>query len=196
MSGVQCVDLIKHYCYNVLGINKRFSDAWGNAIEWFTKFDSKPWLTENFQKIPYKQGMKILKGDIAVFKTSSPYGHIAVCTGYQDANGFTAYDQNYNGSGSGMTERYFNYSGQRELLGVLRPKSHKNIDGLKPYGNGTVVKKCAVYSSSLMTDKVGTLFKNDRALKLCTAGGNPVVIYPITKGYKVGVIKKECFKED
>ena len=81
VSGVQCVDLIKHYCKNVIGIDKKYSDTWGNAIEWYTEFEKKPWLKNNFKKLPYKKGMKILKGDIVVFKSAGSYGHIAVCTG-------------------------------------------------------------------------------------------------------------------
>ena len=127
VSGVQCVDLIKHYCRNVIGLPKKYSDSWGNAIDWYKDFSKKPWLTENFKKIPYEKGMKIKKGDIGVFSSASPYGHIVVCTGKYDKNTFEAYDQNYNGTHSGMTKRSFAYSGKRTLLGVLRPKDRINI---------------------------------------------------------------------
>jgi len=127
VSGIQCVDLIKHYCRSVIGIPKKYSDTWGNAVNWFTDFESKPWLTENFRRIPYTKGMVILKGDIAVFRTASVYGHIAVCTGKYDSKSFEAYDQNYNGTHSGMTKRNFAYDGNRLLLGVLRAKDRSNI---------------------------------------------------------------------
>jgi len=124
---VQCVDLIKHYCVNVIGINKAYTDAWGNAVEWYTNFNSKSWLTSNFIRIANTPSFVPLKGDIAVFKTKSKNGHIAVCNGVGDTKTFQAYDENYNGTGAGMTLRIFNYSGTRTLLGVLRPKNQSNI---------------------------------------------------------------------
>ena len=127
VGGVQCVDLIKHYCRNVIGINKKYSETWGNAAEWFYDYSKKPWLVLNFKRICYTPDMKIKKGDIAVFKTASKYGHIAVCTGKYDKNSFEAYDENFGGTHSGMTKRNFAYSGNRTLLGVLRPIDRANI---------------------------------------------------------------------
>ena len=137
VSGVQCVDLIKHYCRNVIGINKKYSDTWGNALEWYTKFNQKPWLTESFTKVPYIEGEKLKKGDIAVFSTASKYGHIAVCTGKCDKKSFEAYDENYMGTHAGMTKRSFAYSGSRTLLGVLRPKDRTNISAPPNIKKGT-----------------------------------------------------------
>ena len=135
--GVQCVDLIKHYCRNVIGINKKYSDTWGNAVEWYTKYGEKPWLIQNFKRISYMKGMRIKKGDIAVFSTSSPYGHIAVCTGKYNSNSFEAFDENYKGTGAGMTKRNFEYSGSRMLLGVLRPRDRSNISSPPVIREGT-----------------------------------------------------------
>ena len=127
VSGVQCVDLIKHYCRNVIGMNKSYYDSWGNAIDWYNDFDKKDWLKKYFKKISYTKGMDIKKGDIVIFSSSSVYGHIAVCTGKQDSISFEAYDQNYRGTGAGMTLREFGYSGRFTPLGFLRPKDRSNI---------------------------------------------------------------------
>jgi len=127
VSGVQCVDLIKHYCRNVIGINKKYSDSWGNAIDWYKEYEKKPWLKDNFKKIPYKKGMRILKGDIVVFKSASQYGHIAVCAGEQDEYRFEAYDQNYKGTHAGMSLRSFEFTGNYQPLGVLRANDRINI---------------------------------------------------------------------
>lgn len=125
--GVQCVDLIKHYCVNVIGIKKAYTDAWGNAVEWYTQFNKKPWLTANFIRIANTAKFVPQKGDIAIFKTSSKNGHIAVCTGVGDTKSFQAYDENYNGTHAGMTLRTFTYTTPKKLLGVLRPKDQSNI---------------------------------------------------------------------
>lgn len=125
--GVQCVDLIKHYCVNVLGISKKYSDAWGNAVDWYNGFNNKSWLTANFTRIANTPTFVPKKGDVAVFRTKSKNGHIAVCNGIGDTKSFQAYDENYNGTGAGMTLRTFKYSGTRTLLGVLRPKNQSNI---------------------------------------------------------------------
>lgn len=135
--GVQCVDLIKHYCRNVIGINKKYSDSWGNAVEWYTKFGEKPWLIQNFKRISYIKGMRIRKGDIAVFSTSSQFGHIAVCTGNYNKYTFEAFDENYKGTGAGMTKRNFEYTGNRILLGVLRPRDRSNISSPPSVKEGT-----------------------------------------------------------
>ena len=127
VSGVQCVDLIKHYCRNVIGMSKSYYDAWGNAINWYTDFDKKDWLKKNFKKLEYKKGIDIQKGDIVIFKSSGAYGHIAVCNGKQDGKSFEAYDQNFKGTHAGMTLRSFEFNGNYKPLGFLRPKDRSNI---------------------------------------------------------------------
>ena len=127
VAGVQCVDLIKHYCRNVIGIEKSYSDAWGNAIEWYNDFEKKPWLRNNFKRLEYSKWLNFQKGDIVVFKSASKYGHIAVCSGSQSEKGFEAYDENYKGTHSGMTLRTFDFGGSYKPLGVLRPKDRSNI---------------------------------------------------------------------
>lgn len=137
--GVQCVDLIKHYCVNVIGIKKAYTDAWGNAVEWYTQFNQKSWLTANFTLIANTAKFVPQKGDIAVFQTSSKNGHIAVCNGVGDTKTFQAYDQNYNGTHAGMTLRTFTYTSPRKLLGVLRPKDQSNIQTAPTINVGQVL---------------------------------------------------------
>jgi len=108
-------------------MNKSFSDAWGNAIDYYYDYNNKPWLKQNFTKIAYKDGVKIQKGDIVIFKSTSKYGHIAVCNGKYDGYGFQAYDQNFKGTHAPMTLRKFEYDGPYIPLGFLRPKDQSNI---------------------------------------------------------------------
>lgn len=121
--GVQCVDLIKLYIDKVLGVKP---ENIGNAIDYYNNRNGK-YLTSLFTWHDYTPGMTLQAGDVAVFKTSSKYGHIAICNGIFTAKTFKAYDENYNGTGAGMTLRTFYYGGKRQLLGVLRPKNQKNI---------------------------------------------------------------------
>ena len=45
VSGVQCVDLVKLYLYNVFGIR---AGAWGNARDYWLDFNSHKIMKENF----------------------------------------------------------------------------------------------------------------------------------------------------
>ena len=163
--GVQCVDLIKSYCVDVIRINKPYTHSWGNAIDFYTKFDSKPWLVSNFDKIPNTPDFVPKKGDIGVFRSLSPKGHIVVCNGVGDSNTFNAYDQNYNGTHAGMTLRTFKYSGSRKLLGVLRPKDQTNIGSTSnyvyvTYSNGRTPE--LVYDTSYKHERIGSLDRKEQ----------------------------------
>jgi GH25 family lysozyme M1 (1,4-beta-N-acetylmuramidase) len=122
--GVQCVDLIKHYVKNVLGIEPQ---AIGNAIEYYNKRKTSKYITDNFTVYDFKKGFAFKKGDIIVMKGKSEYGHIAVCNGEYNDEGVYAYDENGNGSGDGMTLRFFEYDGYYKLLCILRPKAQAKI---------------------------------------------------------------------
>ena len=50
VSGVQCVDLVKLYLYNVFGIR---AGAWGNARDYWLDFNSHKIMKENFTKIAF-----------------------------------------------------------------------------------------------------------------------------------------------
>ena len=82
VAGVQCVDLVKLYLYNVFGIR---AGAWGNARDYWLDFSSHPTMTANFTKIKNTPSFIPKKGDIVVWNgdisTKNNYGHIAIATG-------------------------------------------------------------------------------------------------------------------
>ncbi len=61
VSGVQCVDLVKLYLYNVFGIR---AGAWGNARDYWLDFGSHKIMKENFTKIKNTPEFVPQKGDI------------------------------------------------------------------------------------------------------------------------------------
>lgn len=124
--GVQCVDLIKLFIDKVLGIEPQ---AIGNAIDYYKKRNKLKYLKDNFTAYDFKSGFKFKPGDIIVMQGSSAYGHIAVCTGDYDKKGVYAFDENYKGSGAGMTKRFFEYNGPYKIKCILRPKNQKNLKG-------------------------------------------------------------------
>lgn len=123
VSGVQCVDLVKHYLNKVHGIK---AGAWGNARDYWQSFGSHPELTANFKKIKNSPEFVPQKGDIVVWNgdisASNDYGHIAVATGEGDKNTFYSYDQNWNSKEfKKVKHTYF------ALYGVLRPNNQSVI---------------------------------------------------------------------
>ena len=64
VSGVQCVDLVKLYLYNVFGIR---AGAWGNARDYWLDFNSHKIMKENFTKIKNTPEFVPQKGDILVW---------------------------------------------------------------------------------------------------------------------------------
>ena len=115
--GVQCVDLVNHYIYNVLGIRPVMI---GNAIEFYRKRNSSTFLKNNFTWISNTPSFVPKKGDIGVFKTKSGFGHVCVANGVGTTSYFYSYDQNYPLSRhEPMTKIRHTYP---NFLGVLRPK--------------------------------------------------------------------------
>jgi hypothetical protein len=120
--GVQCVDLIKHFVKNVLGVEPQ---SIGNAIEYYNKRSTSSYLTDNFKWIDNTKEFVPQKGDICVFTSSSGIGHVSVATGEGTTSYFYSYDQNYpTGNHEPMTKIKHTYS---SFLGVLRPKNQDNI---------------------------------------------------------------------
>lgn len=117
-SGVQCVDLIKAYMNEVLGMPAGSIGRMGNAYQFWTA-TKKP-LKAAVDKVPYKKGMVFQKGDIAVWNRNmgGGFGHVALCTGERTGSWFATYDQNWNGKA--MHRVQHSYS---NLYGVLRPKA-------------------------------------------------------------------------
>ncbi len=123
VSGVQCVDLVKLYLYNVFGIR---AGAWGNARDYWLDFNSHKIMKENFTKIknapefvPQKGDILVWSGDISI---KNNYGHVAIATGEGNTNTFYSYDSNWNKKEMQKVKHtYF------ALYGVLRPKNIKAL---------------------------------------------------------------------
>ena len=81
VSGIQCVDLIKKYLKECFEINIPLN--FGNAIDYYTGFEKKKLLYENFIKIKNTPEFIPEKGDIFVWneKRGKGAGHVAICTG-------------------------------------------------------------------------------------------------------------------
>lgn len=195
--GVQCVDLIDCYIADCLALKKGF---WGNAKYWWTNRNSSKWLKDNFEFVTpkYKNG-ELKAGDIGI-RTLGTYGHIFVVK-EPTANGKVKYyDQNYEGTGSGMALREKPYTNDY-INGILRPKDRSNIDterktAMKKYGNAAMASAQTVYADSDLTLKVGSVSKGERVKHLGTGEGNPIIAYQTVNGYKVGFVKKETVKKD
>lgn len=121
VSYYQCVDLVKFYARDVLGL--KFG-AFGNAKDYFYNYRLTPTLYDNFTKIANTATFVPIKGDIVIWKNGK-YGHIAVATGEGNTSWFKSFDQNY-----GIDKRCrivkHNYKG---FLGVLRPNNQNAIVG-------------------------------------------------------------------
>lgn len=116
--GVQCVDLVKHYVKNVLGISPQ---SIGNAIEYYNKRNKVAYLKDNFRWHNNTPDFIPKKGDICVFTSKSGNGHVSVATGEGTTSYFYSYDQNYpKALHEPMTKIKHSYN---SFLGVLRPKS-------------------------------------------------------------------------
>jgi hypothetical protein len=125
VSGVQCVDLAKHYCDKVLGLGSIGSH--GNAKEWWNNRNTDTWIKNNFTAITctYANG-ECKVGDIGI-RATGVYGHIFIIASTSSKGKFTYYDENGDGNGAGMTLRSKAYS-SNYITGILRPKNSTNID--------------------------------------------------------------------
>ena len=120
--GVQCVDLVKHYIKNVLGVKP---ESIGNAIEYYNKRKTSEYLTKNFKWIDNTAEFIPKKGDLCVFTSRSGNGHISVATGEGTTSYFYSYDQNFpRAKHEPMTLVKHSYT---SFLGVLRPKKKKSM---------------------------------------------------------------------
>lgn len=120
VSGVQCVDLAKHYMNKVLGLKPA---SFGNAKCYATDFYDYSFFKNNFELLKNTPDFIPKKGDIGV-RITGTYGHIFICDGVGTTSYFYAYDQNHTGKHEPMTRRKMDYS---QLQYVLRPKDQSNI---------------------------------------------------------------------
>lgn len=72
----------------------------------------------------------------------------------------------------------------------------KEVKAVAKYGNASMLSAQITYADSDLTQKVGSVEKNERVKKLGTGEGNLIIAYKTSTGYKVGFIKKGTIKED
>ena len=117
--GAQCVDLMRKYLVDVLGLNAYVIPPTDYAKNIFNNFPNKG--TDKFTKVFNSANNYPRKGDI-VFWGFYPFitgfaGHVAICT-WADSMHLVAFSQNYP-TGSASVLRNFNYKG---VMGWLSPK--------------------------------------------------------------------------
>lgn len=180
--GVQCVDLVKHYIKNVLGITPQ---SIGNAIEYYNKRSSSKYLTSNFTWITNTPEFVPKKGDICVFTSKSGHGHVSVASGEGDTHSFYSYDQNYpTGKHEPMTRIKHSYA---SFLGVLRPKESAEqascyypkysgislsiVDALDSLGiNSSYSNRKKIALKNSITEYKGSASQNEKMLALLKKG--------------------------
>lgn len=186
--GVQCVDLIKAYLYNVFNIK---AGSWGDARCYYEQFYLRSMLKKNFTRIANTSSFVPQKGDICVWnKYVSQHnncGHIAIATGEGDVHTFYTYDQNWNGKR--MKKVKHNY---KCFYGVLRPKDQSKICNANTisfnWQNGRTDE--VVYKKNNFTEKIGTLYPYDKARCVGRADNAYIVVYELNNSYKkIGFVK-------
>lgn len=116
--GAQCVDLVKSYFADVIGIPA----IRNNAVDYWTNYP-----TAHFTKIVNTPSFVPQRGDIMIWGTAvGQYGHIAIVVD-GNVNTFRSLDQNWPFSNGTTPSKVIthNYTG---VLGVLRPKKDVNFD--------------------------------------------------------------------
>lgn len=111
--GNQCVDLIKSYFAQVLGL----PFMTGNAIDYWTNYPAA-----NFDRIVNTITAVPQKGDIMIWdkSTSMPYGHISICT-WANLFWFVSFDQNW------PTQGYTDKNGDFIGTGVCHLVNHNYL---------------------------------------------------------------------
>lgn len=190
--GIQCVDLVKHFAKHVLEINP---ESIGNAIEYYNKRNTSPYLVSNFDWHSNTPKLVPKKGDICVFTSKSGNGHVSVATGEGNTSYFYSYDQNYpSAMHEPMTKCKHSYS---SLLGVLRPKNQKNISSNAPtilYGNYILLENKPVYTgygSDYTQKRVSELTEDGRKHATSTDIFAPAYI---KKGTKITILSTNLSK--
>lgn len=117
--GCQCVDLMRQYLVDVVGISGYSLKGVSYAKQLFTNMDNLG--DENFIKIHNGKSNFPRRGDIVVWGWKWPVtgyaGHVAVCSD-GNVNKFISFDQNYP---TNSACRYYNHD-YRGVLGWLRPR--------------------------------------------------------------------------
>jgi cell wall-associated NlpC family hydrolase len=121
----QCMDLFWLYLKEVVGIDPKPYQGWGNPKNVWNNFLKITDASKNFEKIPNvwnDLNCQSKRGDI-IFWGFYPgvtgwNGHVAICSG-AGAKTIISFDQNYP---TGSFCKYVNHS-YRGVLGWLRPKA-------------------------------------------------------------------------
>jgi hypothetical protein len=116
--GAQCVDLIKKYFPEVIGIPA----IRNNAVDYWTNYP-----TGSFTRITNTPSFIPIRGDIMIWGTGvGTYGHIAIID-TANVNTFVSLDQNWPYSNGTTPAKYITHN-YKSVLGVLRPKKDVNFD--------------------------------------------------------------------
>jgi len=107
--GPQCVDLIKQYFVDVLGIQLFH----GNAIDYWNKG------VPGFTKVPYSLGAIPQLRSLVVWAYSMPFGHIGICN-WTTQTMFNCFEQNNPPGAPCNFVTHFDYN---SVLGWLNPLS-------------------------------------------------------------------------
>lgn len=196
--GVQCVDLVNHYADKVLGIKGCFYGVEYAKEIWLDRYKYKN-IYSNFDFIvpSYKQN-ELRLGDIGV-RTSGTAGHIFIVSRTNVYDKIYYYDENEGGTHSGMTLREKPYN-SLYVNGILRPKNQSNLKGGKIYlyGNAKMKSEQAVYADSVLSNKIGTVFKNERVYYEGSGDGNSIIVYRYANNthYKAGFVKGNSVLRD
>ena len=78
--GAQCVDLVRQYIQDVLGLPQPEGTGTKGAIEFFNGHGHRPMQNSRFDLVAYKPGMIPPRGAVVIFKPvpSNRFGHIAI----------------------------------------------------------------------------------------------------------------------
>ena len=122
--GKQCMDLYNYYCNNVLGVQNVGADCAKNILKNQNILNAVE-VIENYPEFI------VQKGDIVVFRKIGQYGHVAICLGPADINGYKCIEQNWSNTRQ-LEEVWHDYLNYNPIF--LRPKNQENIkDNDVPY---------------------------------------------------------------
>ena len=119
--GKQCMDLYNYYCNNVLGVQNVGADCAKNILKNQNILNAVE-VIENYPEFI------VQKGDIVVFRNIGQYGHVAICLGPADINGYKCIEQNWSNTRQ-LEEVWHDYINYNPVF--LRPKNTSNIDDVK-----------------------------------------------------------------
>ena len=198
MYGVQCVDLVNDYADKVLGIKGCFYGPRYAKEIWTDRYKYKN-IYNNFEFIiPKYKNLEVKKGDIGV-RTSGIAGHIFIVSEVNKNGKINYYDENENGTHSPMAlrEKYYNSS---YVNGILRPKNQSELKGgpIYLYGNAKMKSEQTVYADSVLNNKIGTVFKNERVYYEGSGDGHPIIVYRYADNqhYKAGFVAANSVLRD